>query len=302
MAFYIALKDRRVEKFVSTNSLDLTDFTTLSKDKLRHLVYDTAVSYFDNLSPLDLMARSQSSIEAYKSAYKNAVVPFTTEEMKHLRELISKANNLFDNAGFSNLRVIPWSFVKINKKIENGYPHTLADVIVISDALLKQSDADVIQTLIHEKIHVYQRNNPSVVLEIFRDMGLRPLGSDEMRRIDISIIKRLRANPDLDKLLYVHEPSGYVMAQVYTTMRPDSISDSKTIMFFLNDGGLKSATVASNEAIGLPGAIRCQLEHPHEIMACLLAEIISKPQLLQQSDIQKNTFVRALSSATLKAT
>lgn len=269
-------------------------YYTISKDDLKVLVHRRASSYFDKMSHQDLVARSQSSMDEYKNTYSNSFTALSSEEKQRLQILIQKANILLDNSGFSKIRDIPWTIVKIKKDIENGFPHTLADVIVISDKLLQENDEYVVQTLIHEKIHVYQRQNRTHMKRIIQKMGMRPLTNDELKVIDDKIKRHLRANPDLDDKIYLHEPTGLVMSQIYTSSTPKSISNSKTVFFHLKDGGLNSLRNANNKSIGLPTSIYCQLEHPYEIMACLLAELITKPELLKK--VKNNRFVKAVYS------
>jgi hypothetical protein len=56
---------------------------------------------------------------------------------------------------------IPWVLAKINENYENGFPHTRLGIIFLGklDSMIK---TNLIQTLIHEKVHVYQRMYPKL--------------------------------------------------------------------------------------------------------------------------------------------
>jgi hypothetical protein len=45
----------------------------------------------------------------------------------------------------------------------------------------------------------------------------------------------------------------------------------------------------TNELLGLPKSVYCQLEHPYEIMACIIADILTNPTYLDEYG--KNDFV-----------
>jgi hypothetical protein len=66
-----------------------------------------------------------------------------------------------------------------------------------------------------------------------------------------------------------------VIAQIYNTSEPTNLADSKTVQLTLNSYGRNSELLrATNQALGLPDKFECQLEHPYEITACLITEII----------------------------
>jgi len=48
------------------------------------------------------------------------------------------------------------------KEYEQGLPHTRENIILLSKNVLKYDELDLTSTLIHEKIHIYQRYNPEL--------------------------------------------------------------------------------------------------------------------------------------------
>ena len=57
-----------------------------------------------------------------------------------------------------------------NYEYENGLPHTRSNIIFLSDKMIPETETpDFINTLIHEKIHVYQRQNESIIDNVLSD-------------------------------------------------------------------------------------------------------------------------------------
>jgi len=126
--------------------------------------FERAVSaspFFKRMTPADLWARKAVSAKDYLDTYIAAFVEFTPMEKNRLRKLIAQ---------IQYAPHIPWKFAKVATEIEKGYPHTLEDVIILSDVSLAFDDRHLMETLIHEKVHVFQRKEPAKVANIIRNM------------------------------------------------------------------------------------------------------------------------------------
>jgi hypothetical protein len=205
------------------------------------------------------------------------------KDIAKLKDLVLKANSILDEHGYHSFRALPWKFAKVKEYIENGYPHTLEDTIIISDELLNRSEAEVVKTLIHEKVHIFQRLYPQKVRELLKDWNMK-----HYNNVPEEVFARMRANPDLDPFIYVHTPSSFAMVQLYNTPTPKALRDSQAVMSSIENS--TNSIPATNKAIGLPDALPCQLEHPYEIMACLIAELLTNPTIAEEQ--KKNDYVR----------
>lgn len=118
------------------------------------------------------------------------------------------------------LEKLPWVFAKTTgSAYEDGLPHTRApNIIFLSARTLASRDKALAKTLLHEKIHVYQRAYPDKAATAIAGAGYAKTG--RLRR-DVPLI---RANPDLDEWIYA-DPSGRDMALVYSREAPHSIGD-----------------------------------------------------------------------------
>ena len=56
------------------------------------------------------------------------------------------------------------------KQYEEGLPHTRENIIFLTKSIIKNNEENLINTLIHEKIHIYQRNNKNI-FDILNNMN-----------------------------------------------------------------------------------------------------------------------------------
>lgn len=240
-------------------------------------------NYFKTMSKADLIARGaydtstkQPSADVYFATYVSSYVPFTEEQKYKVLQAVVEANKML--RPYQTLFHIKWKFSKIKNKIENSFPHTLRDVIIITDDFLKKSVDEIVSTIIHEKFHIFQRQFPNDITRLVSLLEFVPLSSSQVLMIDYVLRALMRNNPDLDGAIYMYKPANKVIAQLYDTTEPESISNSRAVMLSLNSHGTNSEIVkVTNESLNLPKKLRCQLEHPYEITACIITELITNP-------------------------
>jgi len=80
---------------------------------------------------------------------------FMTNKIKIAHKLLKKEKYYLDP---NIIDKISWNiaFIK-NDILENAFPHTRDDIIFLSSLDLNQTNEYMIETLIHEFIHIYQR-------------------------------------------------------------------------------------------------------------------------------------------------
>jgi hypothetical protein len=248
--------------------------------------------YFNSMSPVDLTARATEDIifsggEHYKNVYLSSYVDMTEAEKNVLFKAIEQANEL--TSSYKNLQLLEWKVVKVINDIEYGMPHTMVDMIVVNEDVLQKSENEIVKTLIHEKLHVYQRLNNNSTQKWVNKVGFSTLLPSEFSSLDKDLLELRRSNPDLDKNTYKHNKSNVVLKQLYNSSNPTSLQDSKAIGILLN--GNHKPMPLTNGLLGLPKSTYCQLEHPFEIMACLMSEMITSPAFV--ADNMSNQVVRS---------
>lgn len=180
--------------------------------------------YIHNMTTMDLIARGTPNQQAYIEASAQAALNthVTIKEKRYLYQAAKAADVYFrdnvteiDGKAVAN---IPWKIAFIQgKTYEGGLPHTRTDIIFMSPAILRYSRQEFVETLIHEKIHVYQRANPRKMKEWIAKNKYMPTGKVADRPKNSNI----RSNPDIGEWYFDMGPSRY------TSSRPKSITDAK---------------------------------------------------------------------------
>lgn len=209
-------------------------------------------NYVNNLSRFDLIARKVDTNNQYIQKISNCAKDFTETQKniinnccKKADEFLKQYNDLLDGKEIAKLN---WKFALTDKQngfeYEDGLPHTRSDIIFFSDKMIPETETpDLVNTLIHEKIHVYQRQHEKGVDTILSNMS----NSDKLGFHKIVYFNpKKRANPDLNKNTYKN-PKNEIMQCYYNSDNPNSIQD---------------VTCLHNNSVN---------EHPYEFLAYTIA-------------------------------
>lgn len=221
--------------------------TFLDEKRLTKIL--TNRQYLDTFSDTDLRVRNVKSVEEYiKNNIRKAVSShslfqklrlFRLSLFIDLKILFSKSRPFLDPFKFARVH---WKFGVVDgTDYEGGLSHTRNGVIVLSDDTLNTyTDKQLMRTLIHEKVHVYQYLYPSDVTKYIKHKHMKihskRTGND-------------RANPDTDEFIY-KDASGNEYRASYVK-NADEITDVK----------YKSGNTQ-------------YYEHPYESMAISLEKIL----------------------------
>ena len=179
----------------------------LTRDDLRSFVLSDRDGYIRSMNKKELSKRECKTNDEYKMLYINGIIEFEPEQKIRLEKYSRIATEFLRNIRspyIDNYHIVntPWNFARIRKTLEFGYPHTRGDVIFIPENNLDRPDEKIIRTLIHEKIHIYQRLHREKFIHSLLHNGFKILG--KINDSDIS------SNPDIDNIVYRH-PNGRVM-------------------------------------------------------------------------------------------
>ena len=99
---------------------------------------------------------------------------------------------------------IKWKFGCVNTYYENGFPHTVhGKIIILSKFVLNNyTHKQLIKTLIHEKIHLYQnkyKNDVKLYLDKNRIVYYKKIDDND----------NIRVNPDTDNIIYKNEDYNF---------------------------------------------------------------------------------------------
>ena len=197
----------------------------LSKNETATFLIRDEDEYISSMSMPDLYARKVKTHAEYREKLGPTSIEFLETEKVLIDECIDSANIFFKNLKSpyidnNMINKLYWKFALTNSRdYEEGFPHTRQDIIFITPSLLEMSKDTIITTIIHEKIHVYQRMYP----ELFR-ASLKTAGYVQLRERKTEPLAR--SNPDIDEFIYL-SPKSEEMIALYNSDKPTSIMDIK---------------------------------------------------------------------------
>lgn len=199
----------------------------LNKNQLLTTLILDKDNYYKRFYKSDLKARNVKNIEEYFTNIKYSLTEPTNEIKEKVTDCVNKADIFFKNIkydyfnGIDNNKLL-WKigFIK-NNLYEGGLPHTRGDVIILNIDKVKYSNkSNLIKTLIHEKIHIYQKKYPEKMQKYLRIYQFKKIKKrDEFDNI--------RANPDLDDYIYQDKNSN-----TYKAIYNNNISSVEDIIYY----------------------------------------------------------------------
>ena len=203
----------------NNNIIFLSDYET------NNAIMNTSDNHFSRFNKYDLIARKVNSVDEYLNNILEIGINLTDDKKDIIikcieiidNELINQINeNWIDN---NKLKQITWRIGVIDGKVyEEGLPHTRNNTIIIPYKQIKFTN-DFINTLLHEKLHVYQKIYPT-------DFDIYLKENNYTKYIQyINSNINYRSNPDTDEWIYKKNNELYISK--YKTLYPDTILDVK---------------------------------------------------------------------------
>ena len=155
--------------------------------------------FIQRLTRCDLRARKCQSNNEYRQMAVLSADEFTLDEKNKLITFCQKAEQ-----HFVGMPALPWVFAKAH--YEEGLPHTRTNIIFMDNVLS-------VLTLVHERVHVYQKQFPEICREACR-------GYIQVSRPDLELY---RSNPDTDSKVWMRD--GILCGKFYWSKSPTSILD-----------------------------------------------------------------------------
>jgi hypothetical protein len=174
----------------------------VSKNDLENILVSNSDNFYNRFYKTDFQLRKINNIPEYTRKIKNSVTDFSENEKIYISEIIKQIHNKFENIN------LPWfngkKFNKLKWKIglvsgyeyENGLFHTRNDTVIIQREQIHRYN--FFTTLIHEKVHVYQKMYPEDT-----DIFLKLNNFKKIRKIIESDM--IRANMDTDEWIYADQ-------------------------------------------------------------------------------------------------
>lgn len=247
-------KQRLTESFESGGGEGNGALQFMDGDKTATFLLHDDDKYVQGMSKSDLEARKVVCQEAYRLQAYYAAQNFNEEQKTLLTKATQEADQFFATyngqvtargaggvptaigiIGYfdaNRARQLPWKLMLVTNVYEDGLPHTRGDYIFVSPAVLSQSYLDLVETLIHEKIHIYQRRYlrektylEAAKAEVFlTEYMVTNLGFKKVKRRSEAVCD-IRANPDVDEWIYRDPKTNQDMMLCYRSSRPTGIGD-----------------------------------------------------------------------------
>jgi hypothetical protein len=191
---------------------NVTQVYFLSAKETKDFLKKDDDEYVRNMTKTDLYARKAKNAKEYIERIQQHTLDFTTGEKDTIQEMAEDID-----AAFPHLANTPWKLAKMHGSYyEDGMPHTRQDIIFVTDDVLKSPNFK--NTLLHEKVHIFQRANPIVMNRYLEQEKYRKYKHRSEEPL-------LRANPDLDEWIYIDPHTRKPMMALYSSETPSSISD-----------------------------------------------------------------------------
>lgn len=185
----ILLYFHNIEEIIFLNSYNLS--IILQKD---------LDNFYKNLSYENLKIRNIENINTYLLNIEKELYTFNNNDKLIISNAIKLANNKLKNIkfpGFNYNKIYKYPWIIGCSKTNNyefGYPHTRNNIIILNIDNLY--DKNLYKTLIHERIHIYQKLFPNDInkfLNAYNFIKIRKKNNYD------------RSNPDTDNYIYKYK-------------------------------------------------------------------------------------------------
>ena len=306
LVFIFLLLRKNIEGFEFIPEANI-DF--LTKKSACHVLQNSK-KYFEYLNKNDLEAReiiyynasniNRPSTNSIIEHYCDNVLEFTNDEKTKIKSVV---NYIYRNISSKFLSYFKnWRFAKFSNSIENGYPHTHGDVIFLSQKLVDnlteeyntpldiRNISNLVDTLIHENVHVLQRKYPKKFESLYSKYWHFKKVED-IKGIE-NYLDNYRTNPDGMDLYYVFKNKLWLgciyktnskkrMDMVYYYAVPVKKQSDNVFTF---DETRDVETLSSNKEFSeFFEGIYGNLYHPNELAAEALAKYLTYEMNLNNS-------------------
>lgn len=179
--------------------------------------------YVEKMTEQDLLSQKSKSKKDFIKNITNAIDDFTLEEKIKCYLATVKADKFLkkikiDGIDSEKLSKMKWNLALTRgSAYEEGLPHTRRDVIFISDQVIALPIDDLTRTLVHEKVHVYERLYPQDIEKWMTKVGFKKFKRQ-------SEYENVRSNPDVDGWVYL-DPKGRETVVLFRNENPSHLDD-----------------------------------------------------------------------------
>jgi len=178
-------------------SLPTLNIIYLNSEELSKILIKDEDNFYKNLSKPNLEFRNINDINKYLQCIDKHLYTVNKKEKQIITNAIYKAHGKLKNKHFigfnyNKIHNFPWIIgCSIGENYELGYPHTRNKIIVLNYKNIY--DKDLYKTLIHERIHIYQKLFPNDINTFLNYFEFEKIKKKDINHLD---------NPDTDAFIY----------------------------------------------------------------------------------------------------
>lgn len=174
------------------------------------IIDESRFKYISLVSPSTFPIRYQAnSNEKIQTIVYNNILEFSLDEQLKITDAINDAQYKMNQIPFiynQNL-ILPWKMIKMSNTYDFGFPNTINDCILLSENVIKLDKKKLVELLVHEKIHVYQRLYPEIFNDLYqKKYGFVQVNNDSL--VSSLYIPNYIINPDGTNLRWVFKLSN----------------------------------------------------------------------------------------------
>ena len=208
---FILIKNK--SNFSNTN-IKFYDIDNINKNVFKN--------YFDKCSINDLKLKTKSN-NNFENVYFNRINKFSENEKNKIIKLVNKIDK---QQIFKNKK---WNFVK-TKDLEFNFPRTLGQYIILPYNFNFSSE-----TLIHERMHVSQRNNQEYYNQKYYKLFENYLFKIHEDNFNFTILDKNIRNPDADNNVWLINNKNQLYFIPYIYQSNDYITTNKAYLVINNN-------------------------------------------------------------------
>lgn len=169
----------------------------LPKENLSFILKNDIDNYYNSISKYNLKFRNIENRQDFLNNIHTFLYECNNKEKNIISKAIQKANDClktitYPGFYYKKLQHSPWLIgCSKSSNYEFGYPHTRYNVIILNYNNIY--DKNLYKTLIHERVHIYQKLFPDDIQEFLTHYNFKKI--KVQNQYD-------RANPDTDNYIY----------------------------------------------------------------------------------------------------
>jgi len=216
---------------------------------------------------------SKIKYDNFHMIYLLSLKKITKNEKNLLKNVMEKADKLIKLIGIKCLLNIPWKFWISRNNLELSMPYTIDNYIIIPEIKLNSISAN---TLIHEKIHILQRNNQDKFNNYYKKLYPFLFNKIDSRIIPNELEKKHMTNPDSNNTYWIYRIHNklWLPLLIYDKYTNSCSELAYPIVFVNNNIMIDIDEPTKLRSLFQNMASDISLYHPNEIFACQLASTI----------------------------